>query len=175
MSAPQPVLVHAVALAVAADADGPLCGALLLGDAGAGKSSLALALIETCPWRRTALVADDAVLIEVKGRGLTARAPGAIAGLIEVRGFGPAHVRSIPAAPITAAFDLGAASERVPEPGMFQPFADGPTAPLFPFRADSGDLAAPHRLRLIIRTILVDKSRKAGTIADRILGTAEHK
>lgn len=55
-------------------------GVLLLGPSGAGKSDLMLRLLD----RGFALVADDQVYIE---DGI-ARAPDALAGLIEVRGLG---------------------------------------------------------------------------------------
>ena len=55
-------------------------GLLLLGSAGAGKSDLALRLLD----HGFLLVADDRVDIEA-GR---ARAPAALAGLLEVRGLG---------------------------------------------------------------------------------------
>ena len=64
---------------------------LIRGPAGSGKSRLALALLDTAkngllPFAR--LVADDRVqLLAAHGR-LVARAPAAIAGKIEVRGFG---------------------------------------------------------------------------------------
>ena len=64
---------------------------LIRGPAGSGKSRLALALLDAAksgllPFAR--LVADDRVqLLAAHGR-LVARAPAAIAGKIEVRGFG---------------------------------------------------------------------------------------
>jgi HPr kinase/phosphorylase len=55
-------------------------GVLLIGPSGAGKSDLLLRLID----RGYTLVADDQVEI----LGLTASAPPALAGLLEVRGLG---------------------------------------------------------------------------------------
>lgn len=53
---------------------------LMLGPAGSGKSDLLLRLIG----RGWALVADDQVVVD----GLTAAAPAALRGMIEVRGLG---------------------------------------------------------------------------------------
>ena len=159
-------LIHGTALAVAVDADGPLAGLLLLGPSGAGKSVLALDLIEHCPWRRTVLVADDVVAIEMEGPRLFAASPAPLSGLIEVRGFGPASADWRPRAAVRAVFDLAAPSERMPCPGRF-PFegpAEGPaSAPLYPFRMDAPSPAA--RARRALRSILVDKSADARTIA----------
>jgi len=59
-------------------------GILLLGESGRGKSDLALRLIE----RGAKLVADDRTDIFVNNDALFARAPSAIAGLLEARGVG---------------------------------------------------------------------------------------
>ena len=147
--------LHAVAIALGVDADGPLAGVLILGPSGSGKSSLALAAIESCPWRRTSLVADDAVLIDAAG---VARAPEKIAGLIEVRGFGPAPVRSVAAAPLFVAVDLGGVSSRLPDLGEFQPQGAHTILPLCPFQWNGAEATAVARLRLLIRAILSGQS-----------------
>ncbi len=146
---------HAVAVAVAVDADGPLAGVLILGPPGSGKSSLALALIDHCPFRRTALVADDAVEFDRSDGGApVAHAPAPIRGLIEVRGFGPAPVRTVGAAVIVAAFDLAGDRSRTPAPGQWRPDAFAIAAPLYPFAWETAQAAAPARLRTIIASIL---------------------
>ncbi|MBB5518043.1 HPr kinase/phosphorylase [Amphiplicatus metriothermophilus] len=143
------MLIHGVALAVALDPDGPLAGALLLGRSGAGKSALAIAAVETCPWRRTALVADDAAIIESDGTGVWASAPERIRGLVELRGFGPVPIRAAARARLQAVFDLDAPGARVPEPGAFD--AGGGVLPRYPF-APGPD--GPIRLRMALRAIL---------------------
>jgi serine kinase of HPr protein (carbohydrate metabolism regulator) len=62
----------------------PEAGILILGESGSGKSELALCLIE----RGARLVADDRTDVWVENGALLARAPPALAGLIEVRGVG---------------------------------------------------------------------------------------
>src|SRR5689334_18111983 len=59
-------------------------GVLLTGKSGAGKSDVALRLIED----GAQLVADDRTLLYVAGGKLRARAPQSIAGLLEIRGLG---------------------------------------------------------------------------------------
>lgn len=59
-------------------------GVLLVGASGCGKSDLALRLIG----RGAALVADDAVLLQLEQDVLLASAPPNLAGLLEVRGVG---------------------------------------------------------------------------------------
>jgi len=100
------VAFQAVCVALAVDPDGPLAGILLIGISDIGKSSIALTLIEACPWQRTALVADDLVLLKANGAQMIARAPEKIQGLIEVRGYGPLPVKTQPQAIVRAAFML---------------------------------------------------------------------
>ena len=59
-------------------------GVLLRGPSGAGKSDLALRLID----RGAELVADDRVALVSSAGVLTASAPPALRGLMEVRGLG---------------------------------------------------------------------------------------
>ena len=101
------VLVHATAVAI----DG---GAVLLrGPPDAGKSDLALRLIEG----GAKLVADDQTELRRSGERVLARAPASIAGLIEVRGLGIVEVPAIAEAPLALIVDLVAPEliERLPE------------------------------------------------------------
>lgn len=59
-------------------------GILLLGDAGCGKSELALMLIE----RGAQLVADDQIIITRINNTIHASCPEAIRGLLHIRGLG---------------------------------------------------------------------------------------
>jgi serine kinase of HPr protein (carbohydrate metabolism regulator) len=113
-------LVHATCVAFVPQ-DGPEgggwgrpFGVLLRGPSGAGKSDLALRAIDR-GWR---LVADDQTeLRQAEGR-ISARAPVAIAGRMEVRGLGIVTVPSAPSAELCLVVDLVAPDlvERLPEP-----------------------------------------------------------
>lgn len=88
--------VHACALVIGRT------GLLIVGPSGAGKSLLAWTLVENA---RNAggfamLVADDRVLLSAAGGRLVAEAPTGIAGLLELRGYGPAAVPFEPRAVI---------------------------------------------------------------------------
>lgn len=72
------ILVHATAVALAGSA------LLLRGPPGAGKSDLALRLIDG----GATLVADDQALLCRRGERILIGPPATIAGLIEVRGIG---------------------------------------------------------------------------------------
>ena len=83
-------------------------GVLIRGRAGAGKTTLALSLVETC--RATGgfarLVSDDQALLEPRGGRLICRAPEAIAGLAEFRGLGPRGMPFEPAMVVDLVVDL---------------------------------------------------------------------
>ena len=157
--------IHAVALALAVDADGPLFGVLIVGAAGAGKSLLALRAIEACPWSRTALIADDAVFLSCADERLMAAAAPDMAGLIEVRGFGPVRTRLAPALPVRLGLDLDGRSARMPDPLSLSGYlaAQCPAAaacaqaiPLYPFDAEAP--AASARLRAMARQLATGQS-----------------
>lgn len=109
-----PPTVHATALVLGAD------GVLVRGASGSGKSTLALALVARyrAAGRFAALVADDRVALEAAGGRLVARAPAAIAGLVELAGRGILAVGHEPAAVIRLVVDLLPAAQvaRMPEP-----------------------------------------------------------
>lgn len=105
--------IHATCLLVGAK------GVLIRGAPGAGKSRLALALIDDAARRGrfARLVGDDRVVLEAAGGRLVARAPAGIAGLIERRGLGIERVAFEPAAVLALVADIVAddALERLPE------------------------------------------------------------
>lgn len=76
--------------------------ALITGPSGSGKSALALHLIAL----GAELVADDRVALSMRGAAVIARAPDAIAGLIEARGVGLLRMTARPAAEIALVADL---------------------------------------------------------------------
>ncbi|MEN3971300.1 HPr kinase/phosphatase C-terminal domain-containing protein [Sphingomicrobium sp. XHP0235] len=83
---------------------------LLVGRSGAGKSDLALRLID----RGWTLVSDDRTLIEASDGHLSATPPEAFAGRIEVRGLGIVTMDYLPRATVALHVDLDAAPERMP-------------------------------------------------------------
>lgn len=93
-------------------------GVLVRGPAGAGKSSLILALI-LADRGANRLVADDRVALSVAAGRLYASPPASLAGLIELRGHGIVRLPYVPMQPIGLIVDFVAqeALARIPEPG----------------------------------------------------------
>lgn len=82
---------------------------LIEGPPGAGKSSLALSLID----RGATLVGDDAIALHPRGPCLVAAPPPNTAGLIEVRNVGLV-VRPVCEGPVSLVLALDPAAERFP-------------------------------------------------------------
>lgn len=85
---------------------------LIAGASGAGKSDLALRLID----RGARLVSDDYTVLRREGDRLIASAPATIAGRIEIRGVGIVAMEPLAEAPVCLLINLEAAPERLPEP-----------------------------------------------------------
>lgn len=123
-------------------------GVLLQGGSGAGKSDLALRLIEA----GARLIADDYTTVSVRDGLLCAIAPAGIRGLLEVRGLGV--VRCEPAlepCPLVVAIELVAPEDvpRLPEDARCT--ISGVALPQFrlaPFEA-----SAPAKVRLAVRIV----------------------
>ena len=83
-------------------------GLLIRGRSGAGKTTLALALVEMVRARDrfARLVSDDQVLLEAHGGRLVCGAPGEIAGLAEYRGMGPGRTAFEPGTVVDLVADL---------------------------------------------------------------------
>ena len=75
---------------------------LIRGASGAGKSGLGLQLMAL----GAVLVSDDRTALRAEGGGLVARAPDAIAGMIEARGLGILRAEALKAARVVAVVDL---------------------------------------------------------------------
>ena len=98
-------MLHATTVAI----DGR--AVVIEGRSGAGKSDLALRLID----RGARLVADDQTLLVRQGQALVARCPATIAGRIEVRGLGIHRVDAVAEAPVALIIRLGEEDQRMPE------------------------------------------------------------
>ncbi|MEH3036368.1 MAG: HPr kinase/phosphatase C-terminal domain-containing protein [Sphingomonas adhaesiva] len=100
------VTVHATTVAIGGR------GVMLTGASGAGKSDLALRLID----RGAVLISDDYTLLATRAGRLLAAPPATIAGRMEVRGLGIVEVPYAPQATVALVVALGAEDERMPEP-----------------------------------------------------------
>ncbi len=123
-------------------------GALFRGAPGAGKSDLALRLLE----RGGKLVADDQVIIEDGGEGLLARAAPRLQGKLEVRGIGILDVAFVEAVPLLALFDLCAPEDvaRLPEP-VWEELLPG--RKIRAFRLAPFEASAPDKVRLTLSAL----------------------
>ncbi len=107
-------------------------GILLTGASGAGKSDLALRLID----RGATLVGDDGIVVEARGGRLHARAGPNIEGQIEVRGLGILALPATAEAPLSLAIALDRPVPRMPDESLPVRVIEGLTLPLialYPF------------------------------------------
>jgi HPr kinase/phosphorylase len=126
-------------------------GVLLIGPAGAGKSDLLLRLLA----RGFDLVADDQVEI----LGGIARPVPALAGLLEVRGFGIVRRSFVVATRLALVVELGAIAARLPEPDWHE----GLELPRI--RLDASAPSAPERVALALDCVLGRAEQVVGTFA----------
>lgn len=124
---------------------------LLLGPPGSGKSDLLLRLIR----QGFVLVADDQVIIEDS----FARAPDALAGLLEVRGLGLFRLPYLASARPRLVITLGAGAERLPRPHRHATL-DLPEITLDPALA-----SAPERAALALEAACGRVAQLAGAFA----------
>ena len=126
-------------------------GVLLLGDSGAGKSALALRLIDG----GAKLVADDRCDLFSRAGKLQARAPASIAGLMEMRGIGIVAMPHAKDAPVMLAVRLGKNRQRLPKPVFYVPPAPlNSLAPVPLIVVNGGDAAAGARIRAALAAFL---------------------
>lgn len=132
--------IHASTVAI----DGQ--GVMILGASGAGKSDLALRLID----RGAVLVADDYTELTCDGGALIASAPVTIGGRIEVRGLGIVPMPRAERVPVALAVHLQTSVERMPEPAS-EAFA-GASVRFLPL--DPRPASAPILVELALRHAL---------------------
>ncbi|MDX9690566.1 MAG: serine/threonine protein kinase [Alphaproteobacteria bacterium] len=132
-------MIHATCVALGGG------GVLLTGPAGSGKSEIALQLIEG----GGVLVSDDQTELSLENGVLTATAPAALAGLIEMRHVGLLRLLTVTSAPVVLyvrLVDFDEPLERLPA-RLFHAFLG------FPVRALSlpGHAAStPTKIRLAL-------------------------
>lgn len=131
-------------------------GVLIRGASGAGKTLLALDLLDHAQGRGEAglLVADDRV--EIDGAGapdrLVMRPPQAIRGLVELRGRGLLAIPFAADAVVDLVVDLEDAQLRMPEPEAFAVTLAGVSLPRCP--VPRRGVADPVHQRLLVRAAL---------------------
>jgi hypothetical protein len=91
-------------------------GVLLLGKPGAGKSDLALRLID----EGARLVSDDRTILFTRHGNLYGKCPGSIRGLLEIRGLGIVKLPSRADVKIALVVKLGREDARLPVHHRFQ-------------------------------------------------------
>jgi HPr kinase/phosphorylase len=147
-------LVHGTAVAFAGEA------ILLRGPPGAGKSDLALRLIDA----GARLVADDQTQLRRAGGQIFVSAPPEISGLIEVRGLGILRLDALENARLALLADLvpSAEIERLPETRTEEVFGIAvPAIALTPFEA-----SAAVKLRYALRAFQAsDRSSTPGFLS----------
>lgn len=134
---------------------------LLRGAPGSGKSDLALRLVDA----GFRLVADDRVDLAAADGAVTASAPPALAGLIEVRGLGILEVPGHGAARVGLVADLApaAAIERLPEPAIEEVLG----VPLPVIRIDPAAPSAVARLRVALAVLAGRAGSRCGALGER--------
>ncbi|MEQ8355650.1 MAG: RNase adapter RapZ [Kiloniellaceae bacterium] len=118
---------------------------LLRGASGAGKSDLALRLID----QGATLISDDQTVLRRRGSALLAAPPATIAGKLEVRGLGIVVLPYRTAVPVALLADLRPTEqiERLPEAG-YESLAD---CNLRRIDIDPTQISAAEKLRLALR------------------------
>jgi serine kinase of HPr protein (carbohydrate metabolism regulator) len=110
---------------------------LLTGLSGAGKSDLALRLID----RGFTLVSDDQTLVKRQGTHLVASCPPTIAGKIEIRGIGILDVDYVTQVPVALLVELTSEVQRLPDDNRERPIVGVPI-PLISVDAQTASAAA---------------------------------
>lgn len=119
--------------------------AIIEGEAGVGKSDLALRLIDA----GFVLVSDDRTLLWRSGDRLFGKSPSAIAGLIEARGLGLLEERHLDMSEVVLSVRCEPPRDRLPDPETVNLF--GAQIPLL--RLDPLQASAPAKLRRALTSL----------------------
>ena len=131
-------LIHATCVAVKG------AGILIRGPSGSGKSDVALRLID----EGAALVADDYCTVSIHDRQLVAAVPDAIAGRLEVRGYGIVRLPYEPQIALKLVVDLASKDTIERHPDTASCVIDGVTVPRVFIDADTPSATAKIRVAL---------------------------
>ena len=137
-------------------------GLILRGVSGAGKSLLALELMDEWDARGLSakMVSDDRIDIEATPKGLVMHAPKSIEGLVELRGRGIVSRPFVNKAPLHLVVDLVDTLERMVEEDALVTEIEGVTLAHCPVPR-AGKVDSRHQL-LLIREALRALSQPAG-------------
>ena len=116
---------------------------LLTGRSGAGKSDLALRLLD----RGFRLVSDDQTILSRAGGRLIASAPAQIRGKMEIRGLGILEMETETDVPVALVVELTSEIERVPDNGRERQIL-GVSLPLVSI--DAMTASAPSKVALAL-------------------------
>ena len=125
-------------------------GILIEGVSGAGKSDLALRLID----RGAVLVSDDYSFVQRRNGHVIASPPATIAGKIEVRGVGIIEMPHVTETPVALLVALGEAVARLPEPGHVRCLL-GIDIPLLAL--DGREASAPVKVELALSQLVLSQ------------------
>ncbi len=124
---------------------------LIEGESGAGKSDLALRLID----RGATLISDDYTLLQRAGGELIASPPDTIAGKIEVRGLGLIETPYVEKIPVALLIRLTDAPERLPLADDVRRIAG---LDIREVAVDSRTASAPIKVELALRHLVGAKA-----------------
>jgi serine kinase of HPr protein (carbohydrate metabolism regulator) len=116
---------------------------LITGASGAGKSDLALRLLD----RGFTLVSDDQTLVRRDGSALIASAPPTIAGKLEIRGVGIVEMETVANVPVALLVELTSDIQRLPDDSRERPVLGVPL-PLVSIDAMTASAASKVALAL---------------------------
>lgn len=137
-------LLHGTCIAIGANA------ILLRGAPGSGKSDLALRLLGRTDLAAQ-LIADDQVEVVRREDQLWARTPASIAGLLEVRGIGIAHLDCLAEARLRLVLDLLPIADVPRMPVAATCTIDDIALPLYP--CAPFEASAPDKVALLARSL----------------------